>query len=156
MRAVPDARLGQGRIGDNAVLLVQPQTFMNRSGQVVAPLVNARADQLVAIYDDLDLPPGRLRVRVGGGAGGHRGVASVIEHCGADFCRVRIGIGRPPAGVEVADFVLSAPPDGEAALLAVTTERAAAAVETLIEDGAVAAMNRFNVMTVPAPSAERP
>ncbi|WP_326717069.1 aminoacyl-tRNA hydrolase [Vagococcus jeotgali] len=93
------------------VLLVKPQTFMNESGRSVAPLMkyyNVKIEDILVIYDDLDLPVGRIRLRAQGSAGGHNGIKSLIAHLGTkDFNRIRIGIDRPRKGVEVVTHVLS-------------------------------------------------
>lgn len=98
------------RVGDEKVLLVKPYTFMNLSGEAVLPLMsyyNISPDELVVVYDDLDLEPGKLRLRQSGSAGGHNGVKSIIEMLGTqDFKRVKIGIGRPQYGRKVVDHVL--------------------------------------------------
>ena len=98
------------RVGDEKVLLVKPYTFMNLSGEAVLPLMsyyNISSDELVVVYDDLDLEPGKLRLRQSGCAGGHNGVKSIIEMLGTqDFKRVKIGIGRPQYGRKVVDHVL--------------------------------------------------
>ena len=119
------------------VTLVKPMTYMNNSG---AALAQYEAAQLIVVHDDLDLEAGTVRVKVGGGAGGHNGLRSIIQHLGNDFVRVRIGIGRPPAGAVPVDYVLGCM--DEVVKEAVT--RAADAVETVIESGPEAAMNRFN------------
>ncbi len=127
-------------LGPSNVTLLKPPTFMNDSG---AALSDHRAADLIVVHDDLDLPPGDVRVKVGGGAGGHNGLRSLISRLGPDFVRVRIGIGRPPAGspMSVTDYVLgrmdSAVRDA--------VSRAGDAVETVVEEGPEAAMNRFNV-----------
>ena len=95
------------------------------------------------IHDDLDLPPGDVRVKVGGGAGGHNGLRSVIGRLGPDFVRVRLGIGRPPVGVDVTDYVLGRMD----AAVRDALPRAADAVEAVVEEGPEAAMNRFNTRT---------
>ena len=97
------------------------------------------------MYDDVDLPLGRLRVRRGGSAGGHRGVASIIEACGfADFVRVRLGIGRPPTGVEMADWVLEEPGEEERRQHDEIVVRGADAVTEIIAAGVDSAMQKFN------------
>lgn len=101
---------------------------------------------LTVIYDDLDLPPGRLRIRDRGGAGGHRGLASIIDLLGTgDFVRVRIGIGRPPVpGPEVADWVLARPGSGDEENIVRVLETVPEVVGEIINAGAVSAMNKFN------------
>jgi len=122
------------------VVLLKPTTYMNNSG---AALAGHKVEDLIVVHDDLDLPPGDVRVKVGGGAGGHNGLRSLVQHLGNDFVRVRIGIGRPPdgAGVTVTDYVLGRMDSvvKEAILVAVD------AVEAVIESGPEATMNRFNV-----------
>ena len=111
---------------------------MNNSGSAVS---DNKPEDLVVVHDDLDLEPGTVRVKVGGGAGGHNGLRSLIGRLGNDFIRVRIGIGRPPAGLGVTDYVLSRM--DSAVREAIPT--AADAVEFVLEHGPEAAMNRFNV-----------
>ena len=125
-------------LGLQDVTLLKPTTFMNNSGSALAG--HNRAEDLIVVHDDLDLPEGDVRVKVGGGAGGHNGLRSVIGRHGPDFVRVRVGVGRPPPGMGVTDYVLgkmnSAVRDA--------VPRAADAVEAVAEDGPEAAMNRFN------------
>ena len=118
--------------------LLKPTTFMNNSGSA---LTGYRAEDLILVHDDLDLPPGDVRVKVGGGAGGHNGLRSIIGRLGPDFVRVRVGIGRPPGGMTVTDYVLSRMD----AAVRDAVPRAADAVEAVVEEGPEAAMNRFNV-----------
>ncbi|MEW5785107.1 MAG: aminoacyl-tRNA hydrolase [Bacillota bacterium] len=136
------------RIGSEKAVLAQPMTYMNRSGRAVDELFHLyplQPEQLVLIYDDLDLPPGSLRLRQGGGSGGHRGVQSVIEHLGsASFIRLRLGIGRPPSGLAGADYVLQKPSPEDKPLLEQAVDQAVEAVITLVRLGLDAAMNRFN------------
>jgi len=121
----------------NATLL-KPTTFMNNSGSAVA---DYRPEDLIVVHDDLDLEAGTVRVKFGGGAGGHNGLRSIIQRVGNDFVRVRIGIGRPPAGVTVTDYVLSR----MESVVRDAIPTAADAVEYVIEHSPEAAMNRFNV-----------
>jgi PTH1 family peptidyl-tRNA hydrolase len=139
---------GQWVQSGEAILLGKPQTYMNRSGVAVAQLLqyfHAAADDLLVVYDDVDLPFGRIRIRTQGSAGGHRGLASVIENlAGAPFARVRVGIGRPPESVETADYVLQ-PFDSEQALqLEDLVGKTADAVMAFLNEGAEAAMREFN------------
>jgi PTH1 family peptidyl-tRNA hydrolase len=112
-RAATAASLGTGEIDGRQVVLAKPMTFMNLSGDAVAPLYRKHADEpgdLLVLHDDLDLPAGAVRIKRGGGTGGHNGLRSLKERLGtADFLRIRVGIGRPPAGVDPADYVLTAP-----------------------------------------------
>jgi PTH1 family peptidyl-tRNA hydrolase len=125
-------------LGAASATLLKPQTFMNNSG---AALAGRRAEDLIVIHDDLDLEAGTVRVKVGGGAGGHNGLRSIIRHLGNDFVRVRVGIGRPPVGLTVTDYVLG---KMDSAVRDAVPE-AADAVEAVVEHGPEAAMNRFNV-----------
>ena len=121
----------------NATLL-KPTTFMNNTGSAVS---DHRPENLIVVHDDLDLEAGTVRVKVGGGAGGHNGLRSIIGRLGNGFVRVRIGIGRPPAGVTVTDYVLSRMDSAVKDAI----PKAADAVELVVEHGPEAAMNRFNV-----------
>jgi peptidyl-tRNA hydrolase, PTH1 family len=124
-------------LGFQDVTLLKPTTFMNNSG---AALAEYKADDLIVVHDDLDLPEGDVRVKVGGGAGGHNGLRSVIGHLGPDFVRVRVGVGRPPPGMGVTDYVLGKMD----VAVRDAVPRATDAVEAVVEDGLEAAMNRFN------------
>jgi PTH1 family peptidyl-tRNA hydrolase len=143
-----DALTGKSTSNEILLVLAKPQTFMNRSGLAVAALLQAYGASpadLVVVYDDLDLPLGRIRIRTDGSAGGHRGVRSIIEHLGAvPFCRIRLGIGRPPDGVGAVDYVLA--PFGEAEIgeLFFVIERATEAFTCLLDHGADAAMGTYN------------
>jgi len=142
------AEVGRGTIGRQRVLLARPVTYMNVSGEAVRDLRRRhrlRPEDILVIVDDIDLPLGRLRLRAGGSAGGHNGLKSVIEALGTtEFPRLRVGIGRPPLGVDPAEFVLTRFTDGEAAAVEKSLTRAAEAVETAVTAGIAAAMNRFN------------
>jgi PTH1 family peptidyl-tRNA hydrolase len=130
------------------VLLAKPQTYMNESGRSVGAILrytSATAADLVVVHDELDLPLGAVRVKAGGGHGGHNGLRSIIEHLGTpEFIRVRVGIGRPPAGGDAADYVLTPFLPGERDAAAEAVARAAEAVRTVIIEGLTAAMNAFN------------
>lgn len=136
------------RICRSMVIVMKPQEYMNRSGGSVADALEALgigASNLIVVYDDIDLPLGRLRVRVGGSSAGHRGVASILQELASDaFVRVRVGVGRPPQDVGVVDHVLSpfAPDEMDEVTRAV--ERAADAVQTIVCEGPQAAMETFN------------
>jgi peptidyl-tRNA hydrolase, PTH1 family len=125
-------------LGLTDATLLKPTTFMNNSGSAVS---DYRPEDLIVIHDDLDLEAGTVRVKVGGGAGGHNGLRSIIGRMGNDFVRVRIGIGRPPTGFGVTDYVLSRMDS----VVKEAIPTAADAVEYLLEHGPEAAMNRFNV-----------
>lgn len=124
------------------VQLVQPQTYMNRSAEALDAL--RPGDTVIAAYDDLDLPVGQIRVRAGGGTGGHRGVASLVERLGNEFPRVRVGVGRPPDGVSSPDYVLAPVTPLERPRFEAAVARAADAIECIVSDGVLVAMNRFN------------
>jgi peptidyl-tRNA hydrolase, PTH1 family len=130
------------------VILLKPLTFMNLSGRSVVSAAHffklAPTDVLV-VYDDLDLPPGKLRMREKGGAGGHNGMKSIIEEFGTqDFPRLKIGIGRPAPGWEVVDWVLTPFQGDDAAAMAQTIPLAVEAVEAYLSEGPVKAMTQFN------------
>ncbi len=139
---------GNGRIAGRPVILAKPQTYMNRSGDAIGPLVNyyrIPLENVLVIYDELDLPFGALRLRQGGGSGGHNGMRSIINHLGADFLRMRLGIGRPPGRMEPADYVLQdfrGPEVDDAAVLIAEAVRAA---ETYLREGIDLAMTRHNL-----------
>lgn len=142
-------RFGTGRIAGHAAALLLPETWMNRSGRAVEAAIDAHpldpAADLLVVYDDLDLPFGRLRLRPGGGAGGHNGLGDIQERLGrSDFARLRFGIGRPPSGVDPVEYVLSPWSAEEAASLGGHLDRAADAVELALAEGVQRAMNRVN------------
>jgi PTH1 family peptidyl-tRNA hydrolase len=147
------ASVGDGRIGARRCLLALPQTFMNRSGEPVRRLLAfAELDPgaLIVVHDDMDLPLGRLRLRRGGGAGGHRGVASIIEQLGdPEFVRLKIGVGRPPAGVPAEGYVLQEFAGAEREPLQQSLERGMNALEVLLERDLEAAMNACNAVGRP-------
>lgn len=149
------AAIGDGNIGEVPVVLVKPRTFVNNSGHAAAAVLRhagVPAERMLVICDDLDLPPGKLRLKPGGGHGGHKGLRSIIGAIGTgSFPRLRIGIGRPQVDGKptwdpnvIAVWVLSDPSDEEAGLLHQAVTRAAEAVQTLITEGLEAAMNRYN------------
>lgn len=140
--------IAEAKIGDQKVILAQPQTFMNKSGPAVRGLLEwykLKPKNLILIYDDVDLEVGQLRVREKGGAAGHHGVESVIESIGtSQFARVRIGIGRENLTDDVTEYVLQNIPPSQRERLEAAVVSAADAVETIVSDGLPAAMNRFN------------
>ncbi|MBS1253277.1 MAG: Peptidyl-tRNA hydrolase [Anaerolineales bacterium] len=142
------ARMAVGRIVDQRVVLAKPLTYMNKSGESVSPLAHwykTPLDQMLVVYDDLDIPLGTVRLRPRGGSGGHRGMRSIIQQLGAeDFPRLRVGIDRPPAGWDPADYVLSPFTEDEVPVVVDVRERAAAAIECWLQEGVDAAMTRFN------------
>ena len=143
------ALVDEVRIGGRRVALAEPQTYMNDSGASVVRLVR-RYDiddlhRLVIVQDELDLPTGRLKVKLGGGLAGHNGLRSIRAHLHSDdFVRVRIGVGKPPSKEQGADHVLKRPGKATRAVLDAMIERAADAVEVILDEGAEVAMDRFN------------
>ncbi len=155
LRAKRTYSLGLGDISGTPVALARPRVFMNESGRAVALLLrhlSLEPSRLLIVCDDLDLPLGHLRLRPGGGHGGHNGLRSIMEAIGtSDFARLRIGIGRPTRdGVPitepeaVAAYVLSVPPPQERARLEEAIELACQALETVVTRGLEAAMNLYN------------
>jgi len=149
------SQVGMGTISGAKVLLAKPKTFVNRSGNAVSQLMRKHgvtADDLIVIYDDLDLSLGKIRIRPKGSSGGHRGINSIISALGSpDFSRIKIGIGRPAEEqstdrdtVAVVDHVLSDFSTEEERLIKQATASAAEAVECIIAEGITAAMNKFN------------
>lgn len=149
-RAVAD----EVRLGDRRLALAIPQTYMNLSGEAVAPLARrygiSDPHRLVIVHDELDLPVGRLKVKVGGGLAGNNGLKSIKAHLHTDdFVRIRIGIGKPPGRQQGADHVLRKPTKAERELLDVAVVDAADAVELLLAEGVAVAMNRYNTRPDP-------
>ena len=134
--------------GEEPVVLIKPQTYMNLSGVAVGELARwykVAAEDIIVIFDDMDLPIGRLRLRTKGGSGGHRGIESLLTHLGKDgFSRIRIGIDRPPTNWQVADYVLSRFTTEEQPLLTESLSRAAEAGECIVKQGMMKAMNLYN------------
>lgn len=150
------ALVGEGKYNGHKLILAKPQTFMNLSGESVGPLVSwykPERQRIVLVYDDIDLRPGTIRVRPGGSSGTHNGMRSVIASLGYnDFPRVRVGIGAPPEGYELVDWVVSHYNTEEARAVAFDSYmRAARAVLTLIDDGVEAGMRANNQKTQEAP-----
>lgn len=150
------ARIGTGEVVGNKVVVARPQTYMNESGQSVSALVNRfniNLDELIVIHDDLDLPLGKIRIRHGGGAAGHRGIDSIIDALSSqDFSRIRVGVGRPAVtngsngitGADIIAYLLSDfTPDDKQSITQVIPVVSEAILCFLIE-GLTAAMNKFN------------
>ena len=142
------AEVWQGHVDGLAVALLKPQTFVNESGPAVQAALRTfglQASDLIVVHDDLDLAFARLRVRPGGGSGGHNGMRSIIRTLGTDAVeRVKIGLGRPPAGVDPADYVLGRFTPAERDAAAAAVERAADAVRTLMTTDVDSTMRQFN------------
>lgn len=142
------AAVGQGQFGDEKVVLVKPQEFMNASGppiQRVAAFFHVDVHQIVVIHDDIDLDFGRIKVKVGGGHGGHNGLRSLAEGLGPAFVRVRCGVGHPGHKERVVGHVLSPFSKVENKEVPFIINGAVDAVESIIRDGVVPTMNKFNV-----------
>lgn len=148
-----EAATTHGRVAGHAATLAKPQAFMNRSGPVIAALIDDLAldlSDVIVVHDDLDLDPGRLRVKSRGGPGGHNGVLSIIDALGSDrFARLKIGVGRPPAGEDPAEYVLAPVPGGERPVFDEAVQQAVEALECWIAEGVMTAMNRFNRLPAP-------
>ncbi|HAF47704.1 MAG TPA: aminoacyl-tRNA hydrolase [Anaerolineaceae bacterium] len=146
------ALVGKGEFSDERLILAKPQTFMNNSGQAVGALVRfykIPVDHLLVVHDDLDLPFGTLRLRPRGGAGGQRGMASIMATLNTqDFARLRVGIGRPPGRMDPSDYVLHDfdPPEEE--MLPALLSSAVDATRMFLQDGIERAMNEFNGLVI--------
>ncbi len=156
------AQVSEVKIGGHRVMVAIPLTFMNESGQAVAPLVRRSgidqhpgqpggadglplSDRLVVVHDELDLPTGRIKIKVGGGNAGHNGLKSIESHLHTNaYLRVRVGIGKPPGRQAGADYVLKRPGAAVRAQLDAAVEEGADAVEAILTEGVDAAMNRVN------------
>ena len=153
LQSVGSARLGTGRIGPADkpvdVALAIPLIWMNQSGTAVVELLaqlGCAPQDLTVVHDDLDMELGRLRLKRSGGAGGHNGVASIMTELNSDqFCRLKVGIGRPAPGVDSADYVLEPFEQDDATVIEASVEQAVQALECLMVDGIDSAMNKFNV-----------
>jgi len=142
------AVLGVGRRAGQEVVLAKPRTFMNNSGEGIAYLLTrfgVSVQNLVVVYDDMELPLGRLRIRPSGSDGGHNGIRSIIATLQTDaFSRIRLGIGPPPEGQDSVSFVLGHFTSEEDAVVAPAVSQVASAVECILEENIDVAMNRFN------------
>ena len=154
----------QGSYGEGFALggkrrLLKPETYMNRSGQSVRAVLDwYKLDpaSVLVVYDDMDLPLGRLRLRGSGSAGGHNGMKSIIQHLGSEaFPRLRLGVGKPKGNQDVVGYVLGGFAPAEQAVLDQVLSAAVEAVECCLREGLMAAMNRFNPLDLSEPVAER-
>jgi PTH1 family peptidyl-tRNA hydrolase len=136
-----------GTFAGQKVLIARPLTYMNDSGRSVGPLfrwMKLELADLIVVYDELDLPLGKIRLRPGGGSGGHNGLKSIIANLGSEqFARMRLGIGKPIHG-KGANWVLSGFDKDELPVVNDAIDRAVGALEVFVEQGIVAAMNKFN------------
>ncbi len=141
-------RLGDGEIEGQRVVLSKPRTFVNRSGQAANYLLaryRVKRDRLLIVYDDTALPPGKIRLRPEGSAGGHNGIKSIISALGTqEFARLRIGVGRPESNADRIDHVLGELPPEDKRQVDDAVHRAADAIATVLTDGVTEAMNRHN------------
>ena len=139
---------GKGIIGGEKVILLKPQTYMNLSGEslrAASDFYKIEPENIIVIYDDIDLAVGHLRVRVKGSAGGHNGIKSIIAHLGTqEFPRVRVGVGAKPDRMDLADYVLGRFSQIERPVMEEAFETAAQAAIAIVEEGIDKAMNRFN------------
>lgn len=142
------ALYGKGKIKDEQVVLIKPQTYMNLSGEAVQEFVNfykVDMENVLVIYDDIDTEPGKIRIRKTGGAGTHNGMKSVVNCLGSqEFPRIRVGIGMPKFKDDLINYVLGHIPDEEKEILDGATSLAAKAIESIVENGIDIAMNKYN------------
>jgi len=150
------ARIGMGEVAGNKIVVAKPQTYMNLSGQSVSLLVKKFAinlNELLVIHDDLDLPLGKIRIRLGGGSAGHKGINSIITELGSqDFIRIRVGISRPNASggfleiseADIIAHVLSDFTSEEKQIVAQVIPRVSEAILSILAEGLTSAMNKFN------------
>jgi len=139
---------GTGTIEDEKVILIKPQTFMNLSGEAVRDFMNfykVTANEIIVIYDDLDIEPGIIKIRKKGGAGTHNGMKSVVSEIKTeDFYRIRIGIGNPTYKNDLLNFILNKIPDEEYKVLQDSQDNACKAVIEILKNGIDSAMNKYN------------
>ena len=142
------ALIGEGTIGGEKVMLVKPQTFMNLSGQSVMDIVGfykVPLENLIVIYDDIDLPVGKVRIRPSGSSGTHNGMRNIIYLLGKqNFPRVRIGVGKQPDYMDLADYVMTKFTGEEVPLMEEAVKRSALAAEEIVKSGINIAMNKYN------------
>lgn len=141
------ALVGEGRIAGQKVLLVKPQTYMNLSGESLREVMDyykVDIEDMIVVYDDIDLPAGTVRIRKKGSAGTHNGMRSIVQHLGQDFPRIRMGIGNDRRG-DLVDFVLGGFSKEDREVLEPAVERAALAIESYVDEGIEKAMNKYNI-----------
>jgi PTH1 family peptidyl-tRNA hydrolase len=146
-RSSSQSLVGDGLVKNERAVLMKPQAYVNLSGGPVRAAMDfykVPIGNVVVVHDELEVPFGRVRVKRGGGHGGHNGIRDLNQHLGTDYPRVRVGTGRPPEGWDPADFVLSRWKDDEGQEVLRMIERACDAMESVITEGVDAAMNRFN------------
>ena len=139
---------GEGRIGDEDIVLAKPRTYVNESGLAVTSLMaryRATAADLLVVYDDMDLPAGKIRLRPDGGPGGHNGIKSIIGALGTQgFARLRVGVGRPGSGDDQIRHVLGRASAEEQDLVDAAVDKAVEVIACYLSEGVEAAMNRYN------------
>lgn len=143
------ALTGFGEVGGQRVLLMKPQTFMNLSGDAVKPAADfykLPPERVIAVCDDIALPPGKLRIKRGGSDGGHKGLRSIIQRLGSqDFPRIKLGVGAPPhPDYDIVDWVVGRLGKAELDSLEKSAEQTVCAIEELIANGVDSAMNKYN------------
>ncbi|MGN1024179.1 MAG: aminoacyl-tRNA hydrolase [Lachnospiraceae bacterium] len=142
--------IGKGRIGEQKVILMKPQTYMNLSGEAVREGIDFwkidHTNHLIVISDDIDLPEGKLRIREKGSAGGHNGLKNIVLHLGdGNFIRIRVGVGaKPSPDADLADYVLGHPTGEDREILGEAKKRAASAVACILAEGVQKAMCQYN------------
>lgn len=146
-RSSSQSLVGDGLVKNERAVLMKPQTYVNLSGGPVRAAMDfykVPIGNVVVVHDELEVPFGKVRIKRGGGHGGHNGLRDLNQHLGTDYPRVRVGTGRPPEGWDPADFVLSRWKDDEGQEVLRMIERACDAMESVVTEGIDAAMNRFN------------
>jgi len=146
------SRVGMGKVASKKVILARPQTFMNRSGEAIVRFkrkYDISPENTIVIQDDMDLPPGKIRIRPRGSSAGHKGIESIISHLSSrDFVRVRVGIGRPDvyetSEDDIINFVLSDFTKDEKGIIAEAIPRVSEAIYCILTEGVTMAMNRYN------------
>jgi PTH1 family peptidyl-tRNA hydrolase len=147
-----EGEIYETKVDGEKVYLVKPQTYMNNSGKTIAPLMRfykLKPEDLIVVYDEIDLKPRTIRIKTGGGSAGHNGIRSIDQHLGTpDYHRIRIGVGRPsaltPGPRDAADYVLAQFPDEELEHLGAVFDRVTEAARRLIKGDVTGAMNEFN------------
>ena len=142
------ALIGKGIIEGEKVILAMPQTYMNLSGESVRELVDyykCKLEDIIVIYDDISLVPGKIRIRKKGSAGGHNGIKNIIAHLGTDvFARIKVGVGEKPSRMDLADYVLGRFSKEEQPIIREAADKAREAVAAIIKEDIDFAMNKFN------------
>ncbi len=142
-----DAEICRIKLHGDDVWLVKPQSYMNLSGQPVRGMLDyyrLKTAGLLVAHDEIDLPPGTVRLKKGGGHGGHNGIRDVMQHCGADFLRLRIGVGHPGEKSQVTNYVLKRGPADVEAAVERSLDDAVAVMPVLLDDGLNAAMKKLH------------